>query len=79
MLTQISQATGGRAEFLSSAERLPEVAAEISRELRNQYILGYRPTDLKQDGKLHRIIVKVRDGFARPLQVYYKRQYLAER
>jgi Ca-activated chloride channel family protein len=79
LLTQISQATGGRAEFLSSPERLPEVAAEISRELRSQYILGYRPTDLKQTGKLHRIIVKVTNGFAHPLQVYYKHQYLAER
>lgn len=79
LLTQISEATGGRAEFLSSPERLPEVAAAVSRELRNQYVLGYRLPTARRDGKLHRVTVKVTNAPAHPVQVYYKRQYLAAR
>jgi len=79
LLRHISEATGGRAVFLSSPEKLPEVATAFSRELRSQYVLGYRPANLKRDGKLHRITVKVTTALAHPVQVYYKRQYLATR
>lgn len=79
LLSQISEATGGRAVFLSSAEKLPEVATVFSRELRSQYVLGYRPTNLMHDGKPRRITVKVTASPEDSVQVYYKRQYLASR
>jgi len=79
LLSQITEATGGRAAFLSSPEKLPEVATAFSRELRSEYVLGYRPSQMKLDGKLHRITVKVTSAVARPVQVYYKRQYVASR
>lgn len=79
LLGQIAEATGGRAVFLSSPDKLPETATAFSRELRSQYVLGYRPANLKRDGKLHRITVKVTAAIAHPVQVYYKRQYLAAR
>ena len=39
---------------------LPAVALHIGRELRTQYVLGYRPEQLPRDGKWHRIEVKLR-------------------
>src|SRR5207237_9795499 len=50
LLTQITEATGGRTLTLDNAARLPEVAAQISQELRNQYVLGYRPNTAARDG-----------------------------
>jgi len=79
LLTEITDATGGRAVFLSSAARLPEVSAEFSRELRNQYVLGYQPSHLQADGKLHKIKVKLATRLAQPLNLYYKREYVASK
>jgi Ca-activated chloride channel family protein len=39
---------------------LPAIARHIGRELRTQYVLGYRPEDLRKDGKWHKIQVKLR-------------------
>jgi Ca-activated chloride channel homolog len=78
LLADISEASGGRAVFLSSATKLPQISATMSRELRSQYLLGYRPTNATPDGKLHRITVKVSPASPQlPLQVYYRRQYLS--
>ena len=79
LLSDIAGATGGRAAFFSSPAKLPEVAAKFSRELRSEYVLGYRPQNLQYDGKLHKITVKLSDDVARSVEVYYKRQYMASR
>ncbi len=79
LLSEITDATGGRSVFLSSPDRLPEISADFSRELRSQYVLGYRPQDLQRDGRLHKITVKLNAGFVHPAQLYYKRQYVASR
>ena len=42
--------TGGRTVTLSNPRHLPAMAAAISLELRNQYVLGYRPTQGVRDG-----------------------------
>jgi Ca-activated chloride channel homolog len=36
-----------------------DASASIALELRRQYSIGYYPTDLKQDGKWHKIEVHV--------------------
>lgn len=79
LLSNIAEATGGRAEFFSSPAKLPEVAARFSRELRSEYVLGYRPRNLRRDGRLHKITVKVAEAVGRPVQLYYKHQYVAMR
>jgi Ca-activated chloride channel family protein len=38
------------------------VAARIGVELRNQYVLGYRPSDPRRDGKYHAVEVHVVQG-----------------
>jgi hypothetical protein len=52
--------SGGRAFSLESEIELPVVARHIGRELRTQYILGYRPDQMPRDGKWHKIQVKLR-------------------
>ena len=43
MLTEIAEQTGGRQYQVDNLNELPDVAAKIGVELRNQYILGYSP------------------------------------
>jgi len=76
LLTDITNATGGRTVTLGNAARLPEIAAEISLELRNQYVLGYRPTNPVRDGKWRKINVRLNaTASSEPLQVHFRRGY----
>ena len=44
----------------SDLNDLPDIATKISMELRNQYVIGYRPSDRAHDGKWRKIKVKLR-------------------
>ena len=59
LLGTISGLTGGSAYTLDNPKQLPVVAEHIAKELRNQYILGYRPDGLQRDGKWRKIKVKL--------------------
>ena len=78
LLNEITEATGGRTVVVDNAAQLPDVAAQISQELRNQYVLGYRPSDTARDGAWRKIKVKVLRQLAEnPLAVHFKRGYQA--
>jgi len=73
-LSEITDRTGGRTVTVKDRTKLPEAAAAISRELRNEYVLGYRPTVF--DGKWRKIKVKVTSGTAeRHLHAHYIKGY----
>lgn len=73
-LGEITERTGGRTVTVQDRAKLSDAAAEISRELRNEYVLGYRPVSF--DGKWRKIKVRVIAGTPdRRLQAYYKRGY----
>jgi Ca-activated chloride channel family protein len=38
---------------------LADAVEKIRREIRAQYVLGYRPDELDQDGRFHRLELKV--------------------
>jgi Ca-activated chloride channel family protein len=78
LLTDITELTGGRAFSIDNPNDLPDVATKIGIELRNQYVLGYRPTKPANDGKWHKIRVKlVPPKGLPPLQVHAKAGYYA--
>lgn len=78
LLSEISEVTGGRSFTIDNPNDLPDVASKIGTELRNQYVLGYRPEKQTRDGKWHKIKVKIRipKGLP-PLQVYARTGYYA--
>lgn len=78
LMDDITAATGGRAFSIDNPNELPDVATKIGVELRNQYVLGYRPSSRANDGKWHKIKVKVvpPKGLS-PLQVHAKTGYYA--
>jgi VWFA-related protein len=59
LLAGLAEDSGGRHFTVDSLVDLPVVAARIGVELRNQYVLGYRPSDARRDGKYHALKVDV--------------------
>ena len=62
LLTRIAKETGGRIFLPTSLSELPGIAAEIVRDMRTQYSLGYNPTNKERDGIYRAIRVSVSDG-----------------
>lgn len=78
LLSEITELTGGRAFSIDNPNDLPDVATKIGVELRNQYVLGYRPANPAHDGKWHKIRVKLTPPKGLPpLRVYAKTGYYA--
>jgi Ca-activated chloride channel homolog len=59
LLSAVSEQTGGRMYTVEDPKEMAGVATKISLELRNQYVLGYRPANSRYDGKWHKIRVKL--------------------
>jgi len=78
LLTDVTELTGGRAFTIDNPNDLGDVATKIGIELRNQYVLGYRPKNPGHDGKWRKIKVKLLapKGLP-PLKVYAKTGYYA--
>ena len=78
LLGDLTQMTGGRTFAVHSMSDLPDIAAKISMELRNQYVLGYKPGNHARDGKWRKIKVKLRPPKGLPpLNVYARTGYFA--
>ena len=79
LLSEIAAQTGGRAFAAALPGDLPSVATRIAVELRNQYVLGYYPTDKARDGKYRTVEVKVSQppGLGSPLKVHWRLGYYA--
>lgn len=61
-LERIATETGGKAYFPKSPAELPDLARDISNELRTQYSIGYIPSNDRRDGTYRSIKVQVADG-----------------
>ncbi len=77
-LGSVTDVSGGRTIAADSRQKIPEIAAIISRELRHQYVLGYRPDAASRDGKWRKVTVHTVAVEGRPnLHVHYKEGYFA--
>jgi Ca-activated chloride channel homolog len=59
LIKRLASETGGRAFFPESVSDLPQIANEIIRDLRTQYVISYNPTNKTQDGTYRAIKVTV--------------------
>ena len=75
-MSEITDASGGRTIPADDRRKIPEIAAMISRELRNQYMLGYQPSNPVHDGNWRRIRVRL-SASATPRHLHYREGYLA--
>jgi Ca-activated chloride channel family protein len=78
LLGEVAELTGGRSFTIDNPNDLADVATKIGIELRNQYVLGYRPKNPGHDGKWRKIKVKlIPPKGLPPLKVYAKTGYYA--
>jgi Ca-activated chloride channel family protein len=59
LLDEIAGQSGGRLFEIDNVNEISDVASKIGMALRNQYMLGFAPTESRRDGKYHRIVVKL--------------------
>jgi Ca-activated chloride channel family protein len=78
LLSDVTELTGGRAFTIDNPNDLADVSTKIGIELRNQYVIGYRPKNPVHDGKWRKIKVKLLPPKGLPpLKVYAKTGYYA--
>jgi Ca-activated chloride channel homolog len=78
LLTDVAEQTGGRQYPVDNINELPDIAAKIGAELRNQYVIGYSPMNQERDGKYRRIQVKLVQPRGLPtLRTFAKMGYYA--
>ena len=78
MLRDLSEPTGGRHFVVENLAELPDVAAKIGIELRNQYVVGYSPSNQVRDGKYRKIQIKLIQPRGLPtLHAFWRTGYFA--
>ncbi len=78
LLSEVTEMTGGRVFSVEKLDELPDIASKIGMELRNQYVLGYRPSNKAHDARWRKLKIKLRapKGLP-PLSVFSKTGYYA--
>ena len=67
ILEELAGVSGGKAFFPSTSAEMNDTFERIALELRTQYSIGYRPSNFANDGKWHKLKIKVQPprGFPR--------------
>lgn len=78
LLNELCEETGGRMFRVDDISEMSDIAEKISTELRNQYVIGYAPRDIRRDGKWRKVKVKLNppQGLP-PLTVHARTGYYA--
>jgi Ca-activated chloride channel homolog len=78
LLTDMCDMTGGRMFRVMDIAELGDIASRISAELRNEYVIGYRPSEVKQDGNWRKLKIRlVPPPGLPPLTVHNRQGYYA--
>jgi Ca-activated chloride channel family protein len=74
LLTDICDMTGGRMFRVLDMADLGDIASRISAELRNEYVIGYRPSEVKQDGNWRKLKIRLVPPPGLPTLTVHNRQ-----
>jgi Ca-activated chloride channel homolog len=78
ILTELAEATGGAAYFPNSLEDVAPVCTMIAHDIRNQYTLGYYPTNTDKNGAFRSVQVQVNAKGRGKLSVRTRTGYFAK-
>jgi Ca-activated chloride channel homolog len=59
VLTELAEATGGQAYFPANLDEVTPICEQVAHEIRNQYTIGYYPTNSSKDGTFRTVQVRV--------------------
>jgi VWFA-related protein len=78
-LRKIAEQTGGRAYFPKHERDLRDAFAQIQRDLREQYLVAYAPSNKARDGSYRRIEIQVvNPDLRQQLKLNYRSGYFAK-
>jgi len=79
-LKKITEGTGGRAYFPRNERELREAFAQIERELREQYLIAYSPSNKTRDGSYRQVTIEIMNPELRKdnLRLTYRPGYFAK-
>jgi len=69
LLDKMAKETGGRAFYPNSLSELPGIADEITKDLRTQYVISYKPTTPARPGEYRPVRVAVADAPGREKRI----------
>jgi Ca-activated chloride channel family protein len=69
LLDRLAKETGGRAFYPTSISELPQIAEEITKDLRTQYVISYRPNVPARPGEYRQVRVAVADAPGRDKRI----------
>ncbi|HZT57956.1 MAG TPA: VWA domain-containing protein [Pyrinomonadaceae bacterium] len=69
LLDRMAKETGGRAFYPNSLSELPQIADEITKDLRTQYVISYKPTNPARPGEYRPVRVAVADAPGREKRI----------
>jgi VWFA-related protein len=77
-LEKLAALTGGEALWAHSLKELPDAIDRISREFRNQYMIGYSSNNPQNDGKYRKVRVELTESpLRKALHLFWRRGYFA--
>ena len=62
LLDRMAKETGGRSFYPTSLAELPSIAEQITKDMRTQYVISYRPANAGRPGEFRPVRVAVADG-----------------
>ena len=74
LLKEVSESTGGRLFIVHEMQDLSDIAERISEELRDEYVLGYTPTDRRRDGTWRKLKVRLLPPAGLPMLTSHSRE-----
>lgn len=75
-LRKLAEETGGRAYFADTSKQLQKSFSALDLEIRDRYVMSYKATELKDDGRYHKIGLTVSKG-GKLLKVLARKGYYA--
>jgi VWFA-related protein len=77
-LEMLSAETGGLAYFPKSLDQVDEIASEVARDIRNQYVVGYHSTRPASQGGYRTVQVEASSPYHKHLIVRTRKGYYAK-
>src|SRR5882757_3061556 len=74
LLTDVCEMTGGRLFKVGDLGDLGDIATRISAELRNEYLIGFRPSEVKTDGNWRKLKIRLVPPPGLPALTVHNRQ-----
>jgi Ca-activated chloride channel homolog len=77
LLDELAEQSGGRHYPVAVLDDLPSISENISRDLRNEYVIGYSPSNGSRDGRYRQIRLQVSAPDTSRIRADYRRGYYA--